>query len=144
MPQEDGIIHRDGQLQDCGQGLGNVGDLTEEDIGAQIQKYHHADAGKEDQRRKPAVQQQRHGCRGQHHGQRNINRLFLLAEVFQVQHQGGHSGNEALFAANSPDFRYGVHGDVGRGGAVEEDGHQGGVSGIESLVDLLRQQLHGN
>ena len=34
VPQEDGIIHRDGQLQDCGQGLGDVGDLTEEDVGA--------------------------------------------------------------------------------------------------------------
>ena len=64
VPQEDGVVHGDGQLQHGGQRLGDVGYLTEEVVAAQIKQDAHADAGKEHKGHQPAVQQDHHGGAG--------------------------------------------------------------------------------
>ena len=139
VPEEDGVVHGDGQLQHGGQRLGDVGNLAQEEVGAQIQQDHGADGGQEHEGDQPAVQKQQHGHARQRYGQRHIDRLLLLAQVFQVDYQSRHAGHEALLAADAADLRHGVHGDILRGAGVEEHGHHGGMVGVEGLVDLLRQ-----
>ena len=81
IPQEDGIVHRHGQLQHGGQRLGDIGNLAQEVVAAQVDHNADADTGQEDQRRQPAVQQQHHGQARAGHSQRHIDGLFLLAQI---------------------------------------------------------------
>ena len=104
VPQEDGIVHGHSQLQHGGQCLCDVGNLTQEIVGAHVQQNHGTDGGQEHQGNQPAIQQQEHGGAGQQHGQTNVEWLLLLAQVFQVHHQGGHAGDEALLAAHPANF----------------------------------------
>jgi hypothetical protein len=61
VPEEDGIVHRDGQLQHRGQGLGDVGDLADEIVGAHVVDDRDADADQEHEGRQPVVERQHHG-----------------------------------------------------------------------------------
>ena len=144
VPQEDGVVHGDGQLQHGGQRLGDVGYLAEEVVAAQIEQDAHADAGQEHEGHQPAVQQDHHGGAGTGHSQRHIHRLLLLAQILQVCHQRRHTGDEALLSRDGADLADGVHGHILAGGRVEEHRHHGGVPLIESAVQLIRQQLHGD
>ena len=45
---------------------------------------------------------------------------------------------------NGTDLADRVHGHVGGGGAVKEDGHHRGVIRVEALINFLWYQLHGN
>ena len=144
VPQEDGVVHGHGQLEHGGQGLGDVGNFTQPVVGAHVQQDHGPDGNQEHQRDQPAIQQQEHGHAGQQHCQADINRLLLLAQVFQVHHQRRHAGHKALLAADASDLLNGLHGAVLAGAAVEEHGHHSGVVGIEFAVHLFRQQLHGD
>ena len=144
VPEEDGVVHGHRQLQDRGQRLGDVGYLPHKIIGAQVQQDHHTDAGQEHQRSQPAVQQKQHGGAGQRDGDTHVNRLLRLAQVLQVRHQGGHAGDEALFPGDGPDLPDSVHSQVGGGGGIEEHRHHGSPLRVEGVVDLIRQQLHGD
>ena len=144
VPQEDGVVHGHRQLQHRGQRHGDEGDLPQQQIGAHVVEYRHADGSHEHQRHQEAVQQQHHGQYGQPHGDGHVDGLLVLANILQVQHHGGHAGNEALLAANTPDLLEGLHGTVFGGGAVEEHRYHGGVVGIEGVVELLGQHLHGD
>ena len=62
VQQEDGVVHRDAQLQDRHQRLGDVGDLAQEHVGAHVVHDGHADGGQEDER-------QHEGRGGQHQHQ---------------------------------------------------------------------------
>ena len=143
VPQEDGIVHGDGQLQHRGHGLGDVGDLTHHHIAAQIIDDADADGEQEHQRGQPAVQKEHHGGAGQQHGQTDVHRLFLLAQVLQVGDQRRHAGDEALLPRQRTNLPDGVHGHVRRGGGVKKHGHQRGVVGVEFLINAVRQKLHG-
>ena len=127
VPKENGVIHGHGQLQHSGQGLGDVGDLTQEEVGAHIQQDHSADGGQEYKGDQPAIQKQQHSHARQSHGQRHINGLLLLAQILQVHHQSCHAGHEALLAADGADLLHSLHGDIFRGAGVKEHGHHGGV-----------------
>ena len=100
VPQEDGVVHGHCQLQHGGQRLGDIGDLTEEEIAAQIEEDANADAGQKDEGNQPAVQQQHHGGAGTGHRQRHIDGLLLLAQILQVGDQRRHAGDEALLACD--------------------------------------------
>ena len=144
VPQEDGIVHRNGQLKYGGEGFGNVRDLPHEVVAAQVHEDHHPDAGQEHKGDQPAVQQEQHGSAGQGHRDAHIDGLLLLAQVLQVRHQGRHPGDEALLSRDAPDLPNGVHGQVGGGGGVKEHGHHGGAAGVERIIQLPGQQLHGD
>ena len=36
MPEEDGIIHGNGELEDGGEGFGDIGNLAKELVGAEV------------------------------------------------------------------------------------------------------------
>ena len=143
VPQEDGVVHGDGQLQHGGQGLGDVGYLAEEVVAAQIEHNAHADAGQKYEGHQPAVQQQHHGGAGTGHRQRHINGLLLLAQVLQVGDQRRHAGDEALLSGDGADVTDGVHGHILAGGRVEEHRHHGGVPAVKGVIELVGQHLHG-
>ena len=143
VPQEDGVVHCDGQLQHGGHGLGDVGDLTQHHIGAQIIDNADADGEQEHQRGQPAVQKEHHGGAGQQHGQPHVHGLLPLAQILQVGDQRRHAGDEALLPRQRTNLPDGVHGHVRRGGGVEEHGHQCGVLRVEFLIEAVRQKLHG-
>ena len=48
--QHDGVVHRKGKLQDCGDSLGDVGDFGENEVGARVNKDGETD-GKEKEER---------------------------------------------------------------------------------------------
>ena len=143
VPQEDGVVHRDGQLQHGGHSLGDVGDLTHHHIAAQIIDDADADGEQEHQRGQPAVQKEHHGGAGQQHGQTDVHGLFLLAQVLQVGDQRRHAGDETLLPRQRTNLPDGVHGHIRRGGGIEEHGHQRGVLRVELLIEAVRQKLHG-
>ena len=142
VPQEDGVIHGDGQLQHRGQRLGDIGDLAEKPVAAQIQQDGNTDAGQKHKGHQPAIQQHHHGSTGAGYGQRHIDGLLLLTQVLQVGDQRRHSGNKALSAADAPDLPNGVHGHIRRGGRVKKDGHHSGIFRVEGIVKLFRQHFH--
>ena len=143
VPQEDGIVHGDGQLQHRSHSLGDVGDFTQYHIGAQIIDDAHADGEQEDQRGQPAVQKEHHGGAGQQHGQPHVHGLLPLAQILQVGDQRRHAGDEALLPRQRTNLPDGVHGHVRRGGGVKKHRHQRGVVGVEFLINAVRQKLHG-
>ena len=91
VPQEDGVVHGHGQLQHRRQGLGDVGDLSQEEVAAKVIDDGHANAGQKHEWNQPAVQQQHHGGAGTGHSQRHIDGLLLLAQVLQIRHQCRHT-----------------------------------------------------
>ena len=144
VPQEDGIVHRHGQLQHGGQRLGDVGNLAQEVVAAQVDHNADADAGQEDQRRQPAVQQDHHGQARAGHSQRYIDGLFLLTQILQIGHQRGHARDKALLAGQGADLADGVHGHVRRGGAVKKHRQHRCVSVVKLVIYLFRQDLQGH
>ena len=144
VPQKDGVVHGDGQLQHGGQGLGDVGDLTEEVVAAQVEHDAHADAGQEHEGHQPAVQQKHHGGAGAGHCQGHIDGLLLLTQILQIGDQRRHAGDEALLSGDGADVADGVHGHILGCGRVEEHRHHGGVPLVEGVVQLVGQQLHGH
>ena len=144
VPQENGVVHSDGQLEYCRQRLSDVGDLAQEVVGAHIHQNHHADAGQEHEGHQKAVQQNQHGRAGQSHGDAHVNGFLHLAQILQVGNQGGHTGYKAPLPGNGADFPDGIHGQIGGGRGVKEHGHHGGVFGVKRIVDAVRQQFHGD
>jgi len=142
VPQEDGIVHRHGQLQHGGQCLGDVGNLAHEPVAAEVQQNGGANAGEEHKRDEPAVKEDHHGHARQHNGNGNVDRLLLLAQVLQIRHEGGHAGDEALLARNGANFSDGVHCLVRGGRGVEKHGHHRRVAGVEGVIELVGQKLH--
>ena len=55
VPEEDRIIHGDGELENGGEGFRNEGDFAEEDIGAKVDENHDTDAGNKDEWGAPVV-----------------------------------------------------------------------------------------
>ena len=144
VPEEYGVVHRNGKLEHGGQRLGDVGNLTEEVVAAEVEQDHHADGGEEHEGNQPAVQQHHHGSHGAQHRQPDVDRLLLLAQILQIRDQRRHTRNKALLAGQGTNLPDGIHGDVRRGGAVEEHGDQRGIVGVELPVQLIRQYLLRN
>ena len=44
VPEEDGVIHSDSELQDGRESFGEVGDLTKKNVGAEVVENHNTDA----------------------------------------------------------------------------------------------------
>ena len=57
VPEEDGVVHRDRELEHCRQSLCYIGYLAEKVVCSEVQQYHHADRGKEDERNEPSVEE---------------------------------------------------------------------------------------
>ena len=109
VPEEDGVIHRNGKLQDRRQRFCNVGNFTEEVVGSEVDQNHCPDGGKEDERDQEAVQEDQHRNQRKRHRNADVDRFLFFAKVLQVGDQRRHAGNKALLAGNRPDFANGVH-----------------------------------
>ena len=144
MPEEDGVIHGDGQLQHRRQRLGDIGDLAEEYVGTHVVENGDADARQKHQRHQPGVGQQLHGYQRAQHGDAHVDGLLPFAQVFQIRHQCGDTGDKALLAAELADLGDGLDGLIRRGRGVKEHGDHGGVAVHEHVAQLVGQQLLGD
>ena len=141
VPQKNGIVHGNRQLQHRRQGLGDVRDFTQEVVAAHIQENGHANGGQEHKRGQPGVQKKHHYQARTGHCQGHIGGLLPLAQVPQVRHHGRQARDEALLPRQGPDLRHRLHGLVCGSGRVEKYCHHGGISGIEHAVNFIRQHL---
>jgi len=144
VPEEDGVVHRDGQLQHRGQRLGDVGDLAHDRVRAHVVDDRDADADEEDEGRQPVVERQHHGGQSAADGDRDVDGLFLFADGLEVRDEGGQTGDVSLLAGQAADLANGLHGFVGGGRGVEEHGQQRRVAAVEFLVDAVGQRLLGD
>ena len=141
VPQEDAVIHRDGELQDCRQRFGDVGYLAEEEVGAEIQEYHHSDGSKEHERHQPVIEQQKHGKERQQYRDTDVDRFFLFAQVFQIRDQCRQTAYKAFLARDRAYLADRVHRFIGRGRGIEEHRHDGAVVGVEGVIHLFGQKF---
>ena len=81
VPEKNGIVHGDAQLQNGGQRLGYVGNLAHKEVAAQVVENRHADAHQEDERDDPGIHKQHHNRTGQHHRQGDVNGFLMLAQA---------------------------------------------------------------
>ena len=142
MPQEDGVVQRHSQLQHGGDGLGDVGNLTEEVVAAHVPHDAHANAQQEDERQEERVHRKHQHHAAQRHGDGHVDAFLLLDQLLGIRHDGGQSGHEALLAGDLPNLLNGFHGALSGGGLIEEHGHQPRVVLLEHLAQVIRQNLH--
>ena len=142
MPQEDGVIHRDTQLQNCRKGFCDIGDRSEEDIRSKVVENCHSDACEKQKRNQPAVHRQHQYHNRERHCHHDVDRRFCLGEVFRINEYGTHAGQEAPLICECPDFPYCGDCAVRAGRIIEENEHHRAVAGIECVIDLIRKDLH--
>ena len=144
VPQKDGIVHGDSQLQHRRKRLGDVRDLAQKEVGAEIEQNRNADPGEKHKRDQPVVQKQQHCRDGKHHRDGDIHRFLALTQIAQVGHHGGNARNQTVFSGYRADFSDSVHGFVRGAGGVKEHRHQRVAVGVKGVIDVVRQQLRRN
>ena len=108
--EEDGIVHGHPQLKDSGDGLGDVGDLAEEEIGAEVVEDGHADAQEEGHRQQPGFHREGHGHEGEGHRQQDVEGQLLVYQLLGVFDEDGEAGQEAPLVAQPAHLADGLHG----------------------------------
>ena len=121
MPEKDGIIHGDGELEDGSERFSDVGNLTEELVSAEIDENHDADANEKNEGGKPVVEQQEHDDDGKDDGDNNIDYLFALNELAKVEDESSHARDVGFFVDDVSDVFNCEDGFVGGGGGIEKD-----------------------
>ena len=144
VPEKDRVVHRNAQLQDCSDGLCDVGDLAQEQVGAHVVEDSVADGEQEDEGHQVGVHRQGQDDNGQEHGDADVDRRLSVGELLRVHETRCHAAQKALRAADLPDLFYGLHGAVLRGPVVKDDEHQRGIALVEGVIDVLRQNLLRN
>lgn len=122
VPEENGIIHGNGELQDGGKGFGDVGNFAKDKVSAEVDDNHDADTCEEEERGEPVVEEGKHDGECEQNSDNDVNRLFLFGEISEVGDESGHAGNIKVAVHDATDFVDGVDGLIGRGGSVKEDG----------------------
>jgi len=141
VPQEDGIVHCHAQLQHRRNRLGDVGNGTQEHVGAQVVDDGLADAGQEDERNQIAVHGEGQGDGGKHHRQLHIDRRFLVSQILSVDDDRRRAGQEALLVGQLADVRHRLHRVVRRGCVVVDDQHQRRIALVEGVINLVRKHF---
>ena len=144
MPQEDGVVHGNAQLQNRRQGHGDVGYLSCENVGAQVIQDCHADTGDEQQRQHQGVHGDGQHQAGQQHCNQYINGLLLLGQIPGVGDGGRHAADQCPLSGNLFQLRQGLQSFVAGSTAFEEHQHHGAVFGVELIQQIVGQNLLGN
>ena len=141
VPQEDGVIQRDAQLQHRGHSLGDIADFSEKIVAAHVPQDADADAQQEDNRQQEGIQRDHQHYRAQGYRDAHINGFLLLHHLLGVGYDGGQAADEAFLSGNFPHFLDGFHGFFGGRSLVEENSAQHAVSPIEQFSNVLRDNL---
>ena len=142
VEQEDGEVHRDTQLQHRGKGLGDVTDLTKEDVGAEVVHDGEQKAQHEQQRRDGAFQREEEHQQACTYSAEDVQRHFLIDQGLGVLQNDAHAAEEAVLPEHLLDLPNGVHRLIAGAGAVEPDDEHGGIIFAEhELLDVRREHF---
>jgi len=144
MPQEDGIVHRDAQLQDRGNRLGNIGNLSEEIVAPHVVEDGHSNRQKEEDRSKKRIHGKHQDDKGQCHGDADVNRLLLFRQVLRIDDDGRHACQEAVLVRDAADIRGSLHRGIRRCRRIIDDEHQRGAIFEKGILHLLRKRIDRN
>ena len=126
IQQENGVIHRNTQLQHGGQCFGDVADLAQQDVGAEVVRDGEQQPQHEQQRGDGAFQREEQHQQAGTHGDQDVERHFLV--------------DQQRF-----DLADGVHRLVAGAGCVEADDEHGGIVLAEhELLHVGGQHLGGD
>ena len=144
MVEEDGVVHGDAQLQNSGDSLGDIRDLPQEYVAAEVVDDGKADAGQEDKGQHRGFQRHHHGNQGQQHRQTHEDGQLTVHQVPGVLDDHGEARQEALFITGPPDLLDGLHGLVRGAGVAVLNDHHGSVSGEEHIPEVGGDHVRGD
>ncbi len=144
VPQEDGVVHGNAQLQNRRQGHGDVGYLSCENVCAQVIQDCHADTGDKQQRQHQGVHRDGQHHTGQQHCNEHIDGFLLLGQITGVGDGGRHAADQRPLSGNLLQLAQSLQGFVTGGTAFEEHQHHGAVVGVEFVQQVVGQNLLGN
>ena len=145
VQQEDGEVHRNAQLQHGGQCFGDVADLAQEDVGAEVVRDGEQQAQHEQQRGDGAFQREEQHQQAGTYGDQDVERHFLVDQCFGVLQDDAHAAKEAILPQQRFDLFDGVHRLVAGTGSVEADDEHGGIVLAEhELLHVGGQHLGGD
>ena len=145
MEQEDGEVHRHTQLQHRRKRLGDVADLTQEDVGAKVVRNGEQQAQHEQHRRDGALQrEEQHQHTGTHSAQ-DVQRHLFIDQCLGILQDDAHAAKVAVVPQHLFDLLDGVHRLVAGAGRIKPDDEHGGIVFAEhELLDIRRQHLGGD
>ena len=144
LQQKDRIVHRDSQLKHRSQGLGDVGNGTQEKIAAQIVQNGKADPQKEEKRHNIGFRGQLQDNKAQDRRDHHVDRQLLETQILDIRDNTRHSSYKAPFIGDAAHLRQGRHSLVRGGRVVVEHDHQLGVPVDELTADVVGQDLCGD
>ena len=145
VQQEDGEVHRNAQLQHGGQCFGDVANLAQEDVGAEVVRDGEQQAQHEQQRGDGAFQREEQHQQAGTYGDQDVERHFLVDQCFGVLQDDAHAAKEAILPQQRFDLADGVHGLVAGAGSVKADDEHGGIVLAEhELLHVGGQHLGGD
>ena len=145
MQQEDGEVHRNAQLQHGGQRFGDVADLAQKNVGAEVVHNGEQKAQHEQQRGDGAFQREEQYQQAGTHGDQDVHGHFLIDQCLGVLQDNAHTAEEAVLAQQLFDLSDGSHGLVAGAGCVEADDQHGGIVLTEhELLHIGGQHLGGD
>ena len=144
VQQEDGKVHRNPQLQHGGQSLGDVADLAQEDVGAEVIPDGEDHAQHEDQRHHRFLHaQEQHHQTGAHRAE-DVQRHLLIDQRPGILQNGGDTADETALVQQLFDGILGRHGHRMGAGVIKLYHQQGGPAvAVEKAADIRRQHLFG-
>ena len=145
MQQEDREVHRNAQLQHGGKRLGDVADLSQQDVGAEVVRDGEQQAQHEQQRGDGAFQREEQHQQAGAHGDQDVQGHFLIDQRLGVLQNDAHAAEEAVLAQQLFDLLDGFHGLVAGAGGVKADDQHGGIVFAEhELLHIGRQHGGGD
>ena len=145
MQQEDGEVHRNTQLQHGGQCLGDVADLPQKDVGAEVVRDGEQQTQHEQQRGEGAFQREKQHQQAGAHGDQDVQGHFLIDQRLGVLQNDAHAAEEAVLAQQLFDLLDGFHRLVAGAGGVKTDDQHGGIVFAEhELLHIGRQHGGGD
>ena len=110
VPEKDGVVHRDAQLQNRGNGLRDIGNFSKKNIAAEVVHDGDTDADQKEKGRGVGIQQEHHGDQGEEHRNHDIFAFFFFTEGFQIQNQRRKTRNVGIFIADFTNPGHGLQG----------------------------------
>ena len=142
VQQEDGEVHRNAQLQHSGKRLGDVTDLPQKDVGAEVVRDGEQQTQHEQQRGEGAFQREEQHQQAGTHGNQNVQGHFLIDQCLGVLQNDAHAAEEAVLAQQLFDLLDGFHGLIAGAGGVKADDQHGGIVFAEHELLYIGRQ-HG-
>ncbi len=142
--EEDGIVHGDRQLEGGGDGLSDVGNLAQEEVGPEVVGHGVADGQDEDKGDDGRLIGQGEDNDSQNHREQNINGCFFVDDVLGVLDQGGDPAQVFGGGIQLADLFNGRHGRHGGGGVLELHDHEGGPVRIKRIPEFVGQHVLGD